>query len=490
MRLISKGVLVFVSVVSFLLWTGNCPFPAIAASADNTKTNKVNTSESSIKANAAFNADKMSDMSDFDPSHPVIPTGDTIKIAAVNVYSGSGAVNGQIHFMALQWAAHDINKRGGIMVDGKKKLVQIIKADHMSQQDQCKKICERMVLQEKVDVLMGTLGSNMVKIMNEVANKYQIISWNYAGMADDLNDATNFGPYSYMVTYSTEQVGRALAYYLGQIRKKESKFYILNQDYSFGHLAADGFKDGLKEYYPGAQIIGEDYHKLYLTDFAPYLQKIKASGADAIYTADFPPDSSNIDKQAKQMGLRLPFVSFLMRDAVSMTELGVDGTKGWVHLDTFDMPNMFKNAGYVKFYKAWTEAWKKWSAPYNSGSYKIPTGLLASFCMDTYWLLSAIERAGSTHADKLAKVLEGDSYQFVTGKVVKMRPCDHKAIQDFSVTELVPPDEQNVSMTIPPYYWYKEISWAGQLYVVPAAKALPWMDQKLDRCKGKSNWGE
>jgi branched-chain amino acid transport system substrate-binding protein len=491
MRLISKSVLLFACVVSFLLWTWNCPFLAIAEkSADNTKTNEVNTSESSIKANAAFNADKMSDMSDYNPSNPVIPTGDTIRIAAVNVYSGPGAANGQTHFMALQWAAHDINKRGGIMVDGKKKLVQLIKADHMSKQDQCKKICERMVLQEKVDILMGALGSNMVKVMNEVANKYKIISWNYAGMADDLNDATNFGPYSYMVTYSTEQVGRALAYYLGQIRKKESKFYILNQDYSFGHLSADGFKDGLKEYYPGAKIVGEDYHKLYLTDFAPYLEKIKASGADAIFTADFPPDSSNIAKQAKQMGLKLPFVSFLMRDAVSMTELGVDGTKEWVHLDTFDMPNMFKNPGYVKFYKAWTEAWKKWPAPYNSGSYKIPTGLLASFCMDTYWLLSAIERAGSTHADKLAKVLEGDSYQFVTGKIVKMRPCDHKAIQDFSVTELVPPDKQNVSMTIPPYYWYKEISWAGQLYVVPAAKALPWMDQKLDRCKGKSNWGD
>jgi branched-chain amino acid transport system substrate-binding protein len=491
MKLISKSVLVFVCVVSFLLLTLNYPFQAMAAkSADKAKTNKVNQSESSIKANAAFNADKMSDMSDYDPSNPVIPTGDTIKIAAVNVYSGPGALNGQTHFMALQWAVHDINKRGGILVDGKKKLVQLIKADHMSKPDQCKKICERMVLQEKVDVLMGTLGSNLVKIMNEVANKYKIISWNYAGMSDDLNDATNFGPYSYMVTYSTEQVGRALAYYLGQIRKKESKFYILNQDYSFGHLAADGFKEGLKESYPGAKIVGEDYHKLYLTDFAPYLEKIKASSADAVFTADFPPDSSNIAKQAKQMGLKLPFVSFLMRDAVSMTELGVDGTKGWVHLDTFDMPNMFKNPGYVKFFKAWTEAWKKWPAPYNSGSYKIPTGLIASFVMDTYWLLSAIERAGSTHADKLAKVLEGDSYQFVTGKVVKMRPCDHKAIQDFSVTELVPPDKQKDSMTIPPYYWYNDISWAGQLYVVPAAKALPWMDQKLDRCKGKSNWGE
>ena len=485
MRLISKSVLVSVCVVSFLLWTWNCPFLAIAASVDKTKTNL-----ESIKANAAFNADKMSDMSDFDPNHPVIPTGDTIKIAAVNVYSGPGALNGQTHFMALQWAAHDINKRGGILVDGKKKLVQIIKADHMSRPDQCKKICERMVLQEKVHVLMGTLGSNNMKIINEVANKYKVIAWNYAGMSDDLNDAINFGHYSFMVTYSTEQVGRALAYYLGQIRKKESKFYILNQDYSFGHLAADGFKKGLKEYYPGAQIVGEDYHKLYLTDFAPYLEKIKASGADAIYTADFPPDSSNILKQGKQMKLKLPFVSFLMLDAVSLTDVGVDGTHGMVHLDTFNMPNSFKNPGYVKFYKAWNEDWKKWSAPYNSASFKHAAGLLASFSMDTYWLLSAIERAGTTDADKLVSVLENDSYQFVNGKVVKIRPCDHKAIQDFTVTEIVPPDEQKVSMTIPPYHWYNDISWTGQMYVVPAAKALPWMDQKLDRCKGKSNWGE
>ena len=33
-----------------------------------------------------------------------------------------------------------------------------------------------------------------------------------------------------------------------------------------------------------AQLVGEDYHKLFLTDFAPYLTKIKASGAEAVYT--------------------------------------------------------------------------------------------------------------------------------------------------------------------------------------------------------------
>ena len=47
---------------------------------------------------------------------------------------------GQLYYCCVVlWAAHDINKRGGIMVDGKKKLIQVIKADHMSKPDQTQK---------------------------------------------------------------------------------------------------------------------------------------------------------------------------------------------------------------------------------------------------------------------------------------------------------------------------------------------------------------
>ena len=72
---------------------------------------------------AAFDANKMGDMSDFDPGNPVIPTGDTIKIAIVASFSGPAAQVGEIYYACATWVAHDINKRGGILVDGKKKLV-------------------------------------------------------------------------------------------------------------------------------------------------------------------------------------------------------------------------------------------------------------------------------------------------------------------------------------------------------------------------------
>jgi branched-chain amino acid transport system substrate-binding protein len=446
----------------------------------------------SLAANAAFDAKKMGDMSDFDPNNPAVTSGDTIKIALVASFSGPAAQVGERFYFCVLWAAHDINKRGGLMVDGKKKLIQIIKADHMSKPDQCKKICERMVLQEKVQFFWGTNGSNMMKIMNEVASKYKIISVNGGALSDELMDATNFTRYSFMTSWTTGQFGRNLAYYYGQIRKKEKKFYILCQDYMFGHSLAQGFKEGLKEYYPEAQIVGEDYHKLFLTDFAPYLTKIKASGAEVIYTGDWVPDAANLLKQARNMGIKLPFAQGYLNDLITLEQIGVEGTQGLVETNQYDNGHpFFKTPEEIKYYKAWNNQWKtKLAPPFNTLAYEHPTANTGSYAMQTYWLLSVIERAGSTDAEKIIKTWEGDTYQYVNGKVVKMRACDHKVIQDLSVNLYVPPDQQKVSFNIPPYYWSQKASFHGQAFKVPADKVLPPMDQKLDRCKGKKESGD
>ncbi|MEE9911634.1 MAG: ABC transporter substrate-binding protein [Deltaproteobacteria bacterium] len=443
------------------------------------------------KINDAFDINKMADMSGFDPAAWVNPKGDTIKIAYVNAFSGPAAINGWIHFVPIMFAAYDINKRGGIWVDGKKKMIELFPVDHMSKPDTCKKVCERMILQEKVHILMGTSGSNLMKIINEVANKYKVIAVDEGAPSDEMQDATNFGRYSFMTSASTEQIGRAMAYYYGQIRKKETKFYVLCQDYSFGRGMADGFKKGLKEYYPEAQIVGEDYHKLFLTDFAPYLTKIKASGAEVIWTGDWTPDSGNLLKQARQMGINIPFANLYMTSPAELNEVGVAGTNGLVNVDYHDVFPYFKHPGSEKFYKAWNNQWKKWKTmPFNSATFEHGNEAIGAFTLAPYWLFSVLERAKSTDPEKIIKVWEGDTYQYVNGRVIKMRACDHKAIQNMTIREFVPPEQQKVNFTIPPYYWSKERSAPGPGHNVPAPKILPWMDQKLDRCKGKSDWGE
>ena len=441
-----------------------------------------------MAVNAAFDVKKMSDMSDFDPNNPVIPTGDTIKIAVVTSFSGPAAMTGQLIYMPALWAAHDINKRGGLMVDGKKKLVQIVKADHMSNPEQTRKICERMVLQEKVHVLMGTNSSGLMKIINEVADKYKVIAMDVAAMTDELYDAPNFSRYSFMTVFSTEQAGRGMAYYFGQIRKKERKFYLLCQDYIFGHALTRAFKDGLKEYYPEARIVGEDYHKLFLTDFAPYLTKIKASGAEVIFTGDWIPDAANLLKQARQMGITLPFAHIFLNEPNLLNEVGVEGTKGLVQISQYGTENpVFKTPEQIKYYKTWNNLWKtKWKAPYNTPMFEHPAGDVGFYTEQTYWLLSVIERAGSTDPEKIIKTWEGDTYRYENGKIMKMRGCDHKVIQDLHIFEYVPPDQQKVAFNIPPYHWSADYSFLGPAYKIQAAKILPWMDPKLNRCKGKN----
>jgi branched-chain amino acid transport system substrate-binding protein len=467
MNCFSKGILILVLV--FFSVTVLSPSQSLASPATVNK----------------FDFTKMPDMSDFDPNNPAIPTGDTFKIAVVAPFSGPATSIGQLYWISVLWVAHDINKRGGLLIDGKKKLIQCIKADTEFKPDVTKRVCERMVLEEKVNVLWGTGGSNNVKVMNEVANKYKVIAVDTAALTDDLYEGTNFTRYSFMTCWSSGQIGRAMAYYYGQIRQKEKKFYILCQDSTFGHIFADGFKTGLKEYYPDAQIVGEDYHKLFLTDFAPYLTKIKASGAEVIYTGDFPPDVTNLVKQARQLGVKLPFANIYEEDPNALTELGIEGSKDLVQVSWYGtQPPFFNNPGIIELYKAWNSAWKKWKEPYNTKFYEHLFASTGSYVEQTYWLMNVVMRAASADPEKIIKVWEGDTYQYANGKIQKMRACDHKTIQDLHVFEYVPPDQQKVLFNIPPYHWFTESCGPGPTFTIPAAKIMPRIDPTMDRCKG------
>ena len=100
-----------------------------------------------------------------------------------------------------------------------------------------------------------------------------------------LMDGKNFNRYTFRTCLNTHVFGEGMAYYFA--RRPEKKFYILNQDYSYGHDMAEGFKRGLKKHKPDAVIVGEAYHPLFLKDFAPYLTKVQGAGAEVIFSGDW-----------------------------------------------------------------------------------------------------------------------------------------------------------------------------------------------------------
>ena len=487
MKFFNKKTSLVIFIFVFFLLAFHIPLSAFAAK----KKQVDEPAKASTKFNDAFNIKYLSDMSDFDPENPVIPTGDTIKIAIVSSFSGPGAVSGAYFFGVVQWVAHDINKRGGILVDGKKKLIQVIKADHMGRTDQCQKICKRMIIQEGAHVLWGTDGAHLMKIMQQAGQEHKVIVVNATVTSDELMNADNFNPYTFYLASSTRQTCYGLAYFYGKLRKKEKKFYLLNPAFGAGYIYTDMFKKGLQKYYPEAEIVGEDHHKLFLTDFAPYLTKIKASGAEVVLTSSFTPDAANLAKQAKEMELNVKFGHVWMDAPDWLNNLGLDGANGWAHVGPYFAPTPIQSVPeFTKIHDAWIAQWKTWkNPPWNGRSFAHATaGTGGAWMNETYWLMSVIERAKTTNANEIIKVWENDIYKGFNGEIWRMRACDHKVIRDLSVEVYVPPAEQKQSFTTPPYYWYNNCSFVGPIYRISANIIPPWMDDKLNRCAGKSEY--
>ena len=101
----------------------------------------------------------------------------------------------------------------------------------------------------------------------------------------------------------------------------------------FGHDLAEAFKKGLKKYKPNAEIVGEAYHPLWTKDFAPYLTKIKGSGAEVIFTGDYCRMRATLLKQARELGIKLPFANLFMDDPNSLSAVGPAGTVGLLNMD-------------------------------------------------------------------------------------------------------------------------------------------------------------
>ncbi|MBU2647363.1 ABC transporter substrate-binding protein [bacterium] len=442
-----QKIMLGLTVLAFCLWMG--ALPALAEL-------------------PGFDPTKISDMSDFDPNQPTVQSGDTIKIGLIEAFSGPAAINGQYYRLTTHWVAHDINKRGGIMVDGKMKKIQVILGNSMGKPAMVKKVAEELILKDKVDILWGTAGSHNTKIVSQVADKYKKIFMNPMSLSDSLHDGKNFSRYTFRTTLNTTMLGRSIAYFYAN--RKESKFYILNQDYGFGHDLADAFKKALAEFKPDAKIVGENFHPLFSKDFAPYITKVKASGAEVVFTGDWDPDGANLIRQARALGLNIPFAHIYADSHVTGRAIGGPAGIGMVNANDYMLT--VETPANNAFIKIWNERYQKgYNDPYGRDTYKWPATIFGRTVESTYWLLDVISRAGSTDAEKIINTWEGDKWVGLTG-TLEMRACDHQVVRDLYVTEFIFPNK-----------WFDDSAAYGKAIVVPSSISTSPVPADLDRCK-------
>jgi branched-chain amino acid transport system substrate-binding protein len=227
-------------------------------------------------------------------------------------------------------------------------------------------------------------------------------------------------------------------------QKDIKKVYILGQNYSHGVQVAKYAKETLARKRPDIQIVGEDLHPLAQTrDFAPYIAKIKASGADTVITGNWGSDLSLLIKAATEGGYNGKFFTYYAGVTGTPTAMGTNGA-GRVYQVAYNHYNM---GGQM-------DKWmKEFHEKYNDDFY---TGSTIRI-FET--LGAAMAKAKSTDPVKVAAALEGIKVDSFNGEV-EMRKSDHQLQQKLYVSvwqkasAKYPYSPENTGMTLAPVKEY------------------------------------
>ncbi len=339
---------------------------------------------------------------------------DTVKIGISEAISGAFEATGRAYVLGVQFAVDEQNAKGGLL--GKK--IELFVDDNEMKPDVAVRKAKKQILENKVDLLGVGAGSQNVLAATKVAEENKKIFINYGGLADSLT-GKDFSRHAFRVTANSYSYAVALAKLMAS--RPYKRFYILCQDYAFGRDTGKAFKEQLKIYFPQAQIVGEDYHPLETKDFAPYISKVIAAKADAIFTSNWGPDGTNLVRQARSLGLKapFPFVNTTMgNDPYVLNELKDDAIGihvAFPHDLAVKTPE--NEAMIARFHAKYGKQkdFMYWWPIYNTG-YTICGWQMA---------FAAIEKAGSLDPEKIINTFEGFSYQTPVG-LWTMRKCDHQ----------------------------------------------------------------
>jgi len=288
-------------------------------------------------------------------------------------------------------------------------------------------------------------GSSVALALVDAVNKYnernpgkEVIYLNDAAVDPDLtNSKCSFWHFRFDADTSMKM--EAMTTYMKD-QKDIQKVYLLNQNYSHGHQVAAFAKENLARKRPDVKIVGEDYHPLAQTrDFAPYIAKIKASGADTVITGNWGSDLTLLIKAANEGGYTGKFYTYYAGVTGTPTAMGSNGA-GRVYQIAYNHYNM---GGQM-------DAWmKEFKQRYNDDFY---TG---SAIRIFEGLGAAMAKARSTDPVKVAYALEGLSWKSFNGEV-EMRKTDHQLQQPLYLTEWekasakYPYSPENTGMTLVP----------------------------------------
>ena len=228
---------------------------------------------------------------------------DAIRIGHLTPRTGFLGPMGEVAVQAAQLAAEEINAAGGI--NGRR--LELLIEDSVNPQTASAK-AERLTQRDKVACIVGEISSASALAIGQVVQREKVLFFNTGANSDALrgSDCRRFMFHTESEnTMMVKTAGRAI---LDQGLVRGKKYYALTADYAFGHDLLRVAKKFLGE--NGATVAGEDLIPTELTDFSPFLLKIRQARPDVVIGNLAGTQVTNFFKQYSEFGLRFPVAGF------------------------------------------------------------------------------------------------------------------------------------------------------------------------------------
>ncbi|MBL8331358.1 MAG: branched-chain amino acid ABC transporter substrate-binding protein [Rubrivivax sp.] len=343
--------------------------------------------------------------------------GETVRLAWIDGLSGMTAATGRNQLQAFQFLGERFSANGKAGVK-----YQILPFDNKLSPQETVALLQSAIDQGIRYVVQGT-GSGPASAIIDFLNKYnernpgkEVVYLNYAAVDPDLtNNKCSF--WHFRLDADTSMRMEALTSFM-KTQADIRKVYLINQNYAHGHQVVRYARENLARKRPDIQIVGDDLTPLAQTrDFAPYVAKIKASGADAVLTGNWSADLTLLVKAANEAGLKARFYTYYASALGTPTAMGAAGEGRVFQVGAF---------------------------PYGAGGEvrKLMDEFRARFKEDfstvqvfhAYALLdAAFVKARSTDPRKVADALSGLETRSLNGEV-QMRRSDHQLQQTLMIT--------------------------------------------------------
>jgi branched-chain amino acid transport system substrate-binding protein len=201
------------------------------------------------------------------------------RIGYADPLTGTFGRDGNLVKDAYNFWAELVNAGGGIEVKGKKYPVELTVIDDKSTAAENAKFTERLITEDRVDLILGGFGSDSVFAGSAVAEKYKYPLISGAASSNKLFER-GFKYYFSTLGKATEEV-RGCVDIVQVLSPKPKTGAIIGSDILFTSLAAEGYRKYAAQ--NGIEIIHFELFPITLQDYNSMLAKVKRKNPDILF---------------------------------------------------------------------------------------------------------------------------------------------------------------------------------------------------------------